>query len=526
MAQQELNWISIDGFKSIASSGKVELGPINLIIGPNGSGKSNFIGVFAFLQAIKEGRLYEYVRTAGGADELLHFGTKCTPEIQIGLSFRNEVNGYNLTLKVDSNDNLFPMNEVATFWNKTQYHRPYSDFLPAMEGGKEAGISNPNLSQKTGAWVRARLDRWRLYHVHDTSASSPLRKTARVDDSDYLRPDGANLASFLYRLKQTEKYKSSYSLIRKTVQRVAPFFDDFLLRPDNLSTEYIKLAWKHKSSDKYFGSAAFSDGTLRFIALATLFLQPLELRPSVILVDEPELGLHPSAITLLASMMRPTEETFVNELLRPHLLARGFTSVSARLLGNARLRERRGGIKAWSAVKDDITRHLLADAGCFSTTMVDYYALPATGPKAWPGRAIAKDLPHTGKAQAVESAVAQDISTCLNVPLQFMRFIPYVVMHEFEALLFSDCSAFAVGVGRSDLAHDLQKIRDQFSSPEEINDSPETAPSKRVEGLIPGYQKPFLGNLAALEIGLPRMRVECPRFAQWLAKLEAITNPI
>ena len=229
---------------------------------------------------------------------------------------------------------------------------------------------------------------------------------------------------------------------------------------------------------------------------------------------------------LLVHVEGQTEETFVNELLRPHLLARGFTTVSARLLGNARLRERRGGIKAWSTVKDDITRHLLADAGCFSTTMVDYYALPATGPKAWPGRAIANSLPHTDKAQAVENAAAQDISTCLNVPPQFIRFIPYVVMHEFEALLFSDCSAFAVGVGRSDLASTLQRIRDQFPSPEEINDSPETAPSKRIEGLIPGYQKPLLGNLAALEIGLPRMRAECPQFARWLAKLEGITNPI
>ena len=110
----------------------------------------------------------------------------------------------------------------------------------------------------------------------------------------------------MYRLQQTEKYVNAYTLIRKTVQRVAPFFDDFLLRPDNLAPEFIKLAWKHIGSDSYFGASAFSDGTLRFIALATLFLQPLELRPSVILVDEPELGLHPAAIALLASLIRQT----------------------------------------------------------------------------------------------------------------------------------------------------------------------------------------------------------------------------
>lgn len=225
---------------------------------------------------------------------------------------------------------------------------------------------------------------------------------------------------------------------------------------------------------------------------------------------------------LLVHVEGQTEETFVNELIRPHLLSRGFTSVSARLLGNARQRERRGGIKAWAAVRDDITRHLLADTGCYSTTMVDYYALPATGYKAWPGRENANNLTHASKAQEVESATALDISLTLKIPLQFSRFIPYVVMHEFEALLFSDCEAFARGIDRAYLAPVFQSIKDQFGNPEEINDSPATAPSKRVEMLIPGYQKPFLGNLAALEIGLPKMRQECPRFAQWLANLESL----
>ncbi len=126
----------------------------------------------------------------------------------------------------------------------------------------------------------------------------------------------------MYRLQKTEKFLGAYNLIQKTVQRVAPFFEDFLLRPDNLNPDVIKLAWKHKSSDKYFGAAAFSDGTLRFIALATLFLQPLELRPSVILVDEPELGLHPSAITLLASLMQQasTETQIIASTQSPLLL--------------------------------------------------------------------------------------------------------------------------------------------------------------------------------------------------------------
>lgn len=305
MASQELNWISVDGFKSISSTGKIYLKPINLIIGPNGSGKSNFISVFSFLQAIKEGRLYEYVRTAGGADEILYFGSKITNELKIQLSFDDDTNGYGLTLKADNDDGLFPLREEVSFWNK-QYPNPYVELLYSTESGKEAGISNANQVKRIPKYIRSHLDRWRLYHVHDTSPTSPLRKTARVDDSDFLRPDGSNLAAFLYRLQETEEYLGSYNLIRKTVQRVAPFFEDFLLRPDNLNPDAIKLAWRHTSSDKYFGASAFSDGTLRFIALATLFLQPLELRPSVILVDEPELGLHPSAITLLASLIRQT----------------------------------------------------------------------------------------------------------------------------------------------------------------------------------------------------------------------------
>ncbi|MDO9406324.1 MAG: DUF4276 family protein [Polaromonas sp.] len=227
---------------------------------------------------------------------------------------------------------------------------------------------------------------------------------------------------------------------------------------------------------------------------------------------------------LLVNVEGQTEETFVNELLRPHLCANGFTAVSAKLLGNARLRERRGGIKAWASVREDIGRHLLGDVGCYSTTMVDYYALPATGTKAWPGRHVANHLAHGAKAQQVEDATKLDLATYLNIPIGNLRFVPYVVMHEFEALLFSDCTAFANAIDRSDLANKFQNIRNQFATPEEINDSPQTAPSKRVEALIPGYQKPLLGNLAAIEIGIPRMRAACPRFANWLSTLEGLAH--
>lgn len=309
MNTPELDYITVKGFKSIASVETMQLRPINIIIGPNGSGKSNFIGVFSFLHAIREGRLKEYVRISGGAEQLLYFGSKVTDEIKIFISFRDEVNQYELILKPTTEDGLYPASELAYYWDKTKYSQPYNISLSARENGLEAGISDPDVI-RTADWVRKRLGRWRLYHVHDTSSSSPMRKTAQLNDNRFLRPDGSNLAAFLYLLKQKES--TAYSLIRRTIQRVAPFFDDFLLSPDPLNEETIRLAWKHKRSDQYFGAASLSDGTLRFIALATLLLQPFWYKPSIILVDEPELGLHPAAITMLASLIKmASEETQV-----------------------------------------------------------------------------------------------------------------------------------------------------------------------------------------------------------------------
>jgi hypothetical protein len=225
---------------------------------------------------------------------------------------------------------------------------------------------------------------------------------------------------------------------------------------------------------------------------------------------------------LLIHVEGETEEMFVNEVLAPHLYHVGWEAVSARIVGNARLRERRGGIKAWSVVRDDIMRHLKEDSSCYATTMVDYYALPQSANRAWPGRAAAAQLPTAQKAPHVEAQLKSDVQQAMGPGFLAARFIPFVIMHEFEALLFSDCAAFSRGVGRPDLHEAMQAVRDDFVTPEEINDSPLTAPSKRVEALIPGYQKPFLGTLAALEVGLPRIRKECPHFDAWLTRLEQI----
>ena len=224
---------------------------------------------------------------------------------------------------------------------------------------------------------------------------------------------------------------------------------------------------------------------------------------------------------LLIHVEGETEENFVNDIIGPYLYRRGYTKVSARIVGNARLRDRRGGIRAWSAVRKDILNHLKEDPNCISTTMVDYYALPKTGDKAWPGRETSGMLSFSRKAATVEDALMEDICQEMGAGFDARRFIPFVMMHEFEGLLFSDCEGFSRGIGLPELANEFQAIRDQFSSPEEINDSPVTAPSKRVKGLVQGYEKPLMGTLAILEIGLDAVRRECPHFREWLDRLEA-----
>jgi predicted ATPase len=291
MPADTIHDIRIQGFKSIASI-DVELKPINVVIGANGSGKSNFIGAFAFLREIDAGRLRGYVAEAGRAERILHFGSKTTAKINLRVSFKS--NGgfpslpsiYDLTLAPTKDDGLFPSMEEKI-----------------LSGADIASLVDlANRREADGShheWVREHVDRWQVYHLHDPSS---MRKTASLHDNRFLRRDGSNLAAHLYYLR--EKHEDSYSLIVRTVQRVAPFFDNFELNPVQLNPDTIQLAWRHKRSDQYFGASSMSDGTLRFIALATLFLQPPRYRSSLILVDEPELGLHPYAIELLAALIR------------------------------------------------------------------------------------------------------------------------------------------------------------------------------------------------------------------------------
>ena len=291
----ELDYITVKGFKSIGCIEKLALGPLNLLIGPNGSGKSNFIGAFSFLNAIQSGRLQDYVIRAGGADKVMHFGSKETDEIRIDVSFQQGKGRYSISLRASSRDELVPGAETALSSS--------GEKMTLVRAAREAGMSEITEDASDAVQdVRRHLDRWKVYHFHDTGPASPMKKTADLSDNRHLRPDGSNLSAFLYLL--SKEHPDSYGLITRTVRQVAPFFDGFQLEPQRLNPSKILLEWRHVGTDTYFDASSLSDGTLRFMALATLFLQPEGFRPSVILVDEPELGMHPYAITLLASLMK------------------------------------------------------------------------------------------------------------------------------------------------------------------------------------------------------------------------------
>ena len=278
-----LDNITIRGFKSIKAIEQLKLNPINVLIGANGSGKSNFLEVFSLVRDVVDGRLHHFVARAGGAERVLHFGSRITEDVNIGIAF-DDGNWYRLTLEpMYFDDRLALVEQACNKW-------PAS--LP--------GLNSEDTQELVRGFIN--VDPWVSYHFHDTSRASPMKKTADLHDNRFLRHDGSNLAAYLYLLRL--KHPFAYNQIRHVVRVVAPFFEDFKLEPQALNPDTILLEWQHKGSDAYFNAASFSDGTLRFIALATLFLQPKSLQPSVILLDEPELGLHPYAVTMLAAMVK------------------------------------------------------------------------------------------------------------------------------------------------------------------------------------------------------------------------------
>ena len=274
---QAISRLTIKGYKSIRSIEDFELRNINILIGPNGSGKSNFVSFFEFLLRFEEGEdsFTTHVHKNGGADRFLYLGPKTTDQITIGFRLSPEAE-YSLDL-------------VATSDNRLIKSRPN---LP-VSGTSKKGVT------RILSFVREIHKEWRTYHFHDTSDFATIKRPRSKRDYEYLRPDASNLAAFLLRLKK--KHQREYSFIREVIQLAAPFFDDFLLREEE-DKDDVLLEWRQKGSDYPFHPSQISDGTLRFICLATALLQPNP--PSTVLLDEPELGLHPHALALLAGLIQ------------------------------------------------------------------------------------------------------------------------------------------------------------------------------------------------------------------------------
>lgn len=287
----QISKLVIKGFKSIESL-ELQMGSLNILIGANGAGKSNFIGFFRLIQNILDRNLQNYVGQAGGPDSVLHFGRKVTGALEGELYFGN--NGYLFTLQPTADNRLMFARE-ALWWNmKGDWHPGSGHFETRFADRGHHGM----------IWehVVPAMRSWRVYHFHDTSSTALVKQLHGIGDNRFLRHDATNLAAFLL-LLQT-KHPEHYGRIVKTIRLVAPFFGDFLLRPSPFNVERIQLEWTEHGRDVPFTASELSDGTLRFICLATVLLQPQELMPATILIDEPELGLHPFAVTILGGLMK------------------------------------------------------------------------------------------------------------------------------------------------------------------------------------------------------------------------------
>jgi predicted ATPase len=297
LMKRPLDSITIRGFKSIRELDNFRLLPINILIGANGAGKSNFISLFKLLNEIINHSLQAYILTdRSNIDEFLYFGQKVTKEIHLKLNFG--ANGYEISLSPSASESLIIIDELCWYKNETG---EVKKFL-LKSGVKESGLPKKiyDFPRNPKDFVKETISGWNIYHFQDTSDQARVKQSSEIDDNNFFRPDASNLAAFLFLLR--EKHFPYYQRIVETVRLVAPFFDDFQLNPSQRNEEKIRLEWKERGSDIYFNAHSLSDGTLRFICLATLLLQPS--LPATILLDEPELGLHPYAITLLAGMLR------------------------------------------------------------------------------------------------------------------------------------------------------------------------------------------------------------------------------
>ena len=335
----KLTALTLEGFKSFAApfsaenlpglpgrgrmTNRLALGDVTVLIGPNGAGKSVVTSFFQMLRSLMDGNFPEYVARSGYANSLLYYGAKRTPKMRILLEFRDEQAGirteYEFYLTSAAGDGLIVTDETI------EHHRddcgeptrkpvtacqqlglgPAFAVLPDTYRGKFQLFQSAKVGDEASFLLVDFLLRCHLYHFADTSENARIRSSILIDDSAVLRSDGGNLAAFLYALKSRAEMEPYYRHIVNTVQLAFPQLERFVLEPPFTNERYTRLNWISRADDGYLqGSHQISDGALRFIALATLLLQPPDRLPKFIVLDEPELGLHPAAIELLAEMIK------------------------------------------------------------------------------------------------------------------------------------------------------------------------------------------------------------------------------
>lgn len=303
-----LKTVTIRGFKSIEVLEDFKPQKLNVLIGANGAGKSNFVDFFRMLRALADGAFQKFVNNQGGGDGLFFLGPQSTQMISAHLEFGQNVYEFDLTPASGG--------DIQIDEERVQYTggRGIGSLRPISSGSSESNLKDLRDEPARSPWGTGRgvpghvydaVSNWTIYHFHDTSRLAAMRREQSVRDYERLRHDASNIAAYLYYLQ--ENRRNTYDLIRDTVRLIAPFFDDFLLRPHRRGeNELIRLEWQQKGSDFPFQPHHLSDGSIRFICLATALTQPTP--PATILIDEPELGLHPYAIAILANLVQSAAE--------------------------------------------------------------------------------------------------------------------------------------------------------------------------------------------------------------------------
>jgi predicted ATPase len=306
MSRIEIEKITIRGFKSIRVLNDFRPRKINVFIGQNGAGKSNFIGFFKFLSNMLggTGNLSAYTALNGGASTFLFDGAEETPQLSASMALRSEtgLNEYKFRLAHAASDTFIYTEEQFRYTNNAASTVP--EWYNLGAGHKESALIHAEATGRTQGTIRRLLQQLVTYQFHNTTFNSPIRNNkAEIENGWYLEEDGRNLAAVLFELR--ERQTEIYQKIVAIVQQIIPFFDDFVLE-NQYGRTYLK--WRERNSTVTFVATQASDGMLRAMALVTLLCLPPDRLPAVMLLDEPELGLHPSSVKTICDLVQGVAE--------------------------------------------------------------------------------------------------------------------------------------------------------------------------------------------------------------------------